>query len=69
VLAAGLLAVITSIRSPYDGKHHAVDSRKSLYNLETYLDAVMKARPFLEPIVNIEITAPKLPWVISPVII
>jgi elongation factor G len=47
----------------YDGKHHAVDSKEIAFitaGKRALLDAVMKARPIiLEPIVNIEITAPE----------
>jgi elongation factor G len=47
----------------YDGKHHPVDSKEIAFitaGKRALLDAVMKARPIiLEPIVNIEITAPE----------
>ena len=47
----------------YDGKHHPVDSKEVAFitaGKRAFLDAIMKARPIiLEPIVNIEITAPE----------
>jgi len=47
----------------YDGKHHPVDSKEVAFitaGKRAFLDALMKARPIiLEPIVNIEITAPE----------
>jgi elongation factor G len=47
----------------YDGKHHPVDSKEVAFitaGKRALLDAVMKANPImLEPIVNIEITAPE----------
>ena len=47
----------------YDGKHHPVDSKEIAFitaGKRALLDAVLKARPIiLEPIVNIEITAPE----------
>jgi elongation factor G len=46
----------------YDGKHHAVDSKEIAFvtaGRKAVIDAILKARPImLEPIVNIEITAP-----------
>ena len=46
----------------YDGKHHAVDSKEIAFvtaGRKAFLDAVVKAKPVvLEPIVNIEISAP-----------
>ena len=46
----------------YDGKHHSVDSKEIAFitaGRKAFIDAVLKARPIvLEPIVNIEITAP-----------
>ena len=46
----------------YDGKHHAVDSKEIAFvtaGRKAVIDAVLKASPImLEPIVNIEITAP-----------
>jgi elongation factor G len=46
----------------YDGKHHSVDSKEIAFitaGRKAFIDAVQKARPIvLEPIVNIEITAP-----------
>lgn len=48
--------------SVYDGKYHAVDSKEVAFRAAgkgAFLEAVSKARPaLLEPIVNIEITAP-----------
>ena len=48
--------------SIYDGKHHPVDSKEVAFRAAgkgAFIDAVSKARPvLLEPIVNIEITAP-----------
>ena len=48
--------------SVYDGKYHAVDSKEVAFRAAgkgAFIDAVSKARPaLLEPIVNIEITAP-----------
>ncbi len=47
----------------YDGKHHPVDSKEVAFitaGKRAFLDAIMKAKPIiLEPIVNIEITAPE----------
>jgi elongation factor G len=47
----------------YDGKHHAVDSKEVAFisaGKRAFMDAIAKARPIiLEPIVNIEITAPE----------
>ncbi len=46
----------------YDGKYHAVDSKEIAFvaaGKKAFLDAVNKAKPvILEPIVNIQITAP-----------
>ena len=46
----------------YDGKHHPVDSKEVAFvtaGKKAFMDAISKARPVvLEPIVNIEITAP-----------
>jgi elongation factor G len=46
----------------YDGKHHPVDSKEVAFvaaGRKAFLDAISKARPMvLEPIVNIEISAP-----------
>ncbi len=48
--------------SVYDGKHHPVDSKEVAFRAAgkgAFIDAINKARPaLLEPIVNIEITAP-----------
>jgi elongation factor G len=47
----------------YDGKHHAVDSKEVAFiaaGKRAFMDAIGKARPIiLEPIVNIEVTAPE----------
>jgi elongation factor G len=47
----------------YDGKHHPVDSKEIAFisaGKRAFMDAIAKARPIvLEPIVNIEITAPE----------
>jgi elongation factor G len=47
----------------YDGKHHAVDSKEVAFiaaGKRAFMDAIAKARPIvLEPIVNLEITAPE----------
>jgi elongation factor G len=47
----------------YDGKHHAVDSKEVAFisaGKRAFMDAIGKARPIvLEPIVNLEITAPE----------
>ena len=47
----------------YDGKHHEVDSKEVAFisaGKRAFMDAISKARPIiLEPIVNIEITAPE----------
>ncbi len=47
----------------YDGKHHSVDSKEIAFitaGRKAFIDAVAKARPIvLEPIVDIEITAPE----------
>ena len=47
----------------YDGKHHDVDSKEVAFvaaGKRAFMDAIGKARPIiLEPIVNIEITAPE----------
>jgi elongation factor G len=46
----------------YDGKYHAVDSKEIAFvtaGRKAVIDAILKARPImLEPVVNIEITAP-----------
>ena len=48
--------------SVYDGKYHPVDSKEVAFRAAgkgAFIDAIMKAKPaLLEPIVNIEITAP-----------
>ncbi len=48
--------------SVYDGKHHPVDSKEVAFRAAgkgAFIDALKKAKPaLLEPIVNIEITAP-----------
>ena len=47
----------------YDGKHHSVDSKEIAFitaGRKAFVDAVKKAGPIvLEPIVNVEITAPE----------
>jgi elongation factor G len=47
----------------YDGKHHPVDSKEVAFvaaGKRAFMDAIAKARPIvLEPIVNMEITAPE----------
>jgi len=47
----------------YDGKHHSVDSKEIAFitaGRKAFIDAVKKANPIvLEPIVNVEITAPE----------
>ena len=47
----------------YDGKHHRSTARRSPSSppgRKAFIDAVLKARPIvLEPIVNVEITAPE----------
>jgi elongation factor G len=47
----------------YDGKHHPVDSKEIAFvaaGRKAFLDAILKAQPIvLEPIVNIEISAPE----------
>ena len=47
----------------YDGKHHPVDSKEVAFvaaGKRAFMDAISKAKPIvLEPIVNIEITAPE----------
>jgi elongation factor G len=65
VLQAGYLAgyPLQDVRvTVYDGKHHAVDSKEVAFvsaGRKAFLDALGKARPILlEPIVNVEITAP-----------
>jgi elongation factor G len=65
VLQAGYLAgyPLQDVRvTVYDGKHHAVDSKEVAFvsaGRKAFLDALGKARPtLLEPIVNVEITAP-----------
>ena len=66
VLATGPLAgyPVQDVRViVYDGKHHPVDSKEVAFvsaGKRAFLDAIGKARPIvLEPIVNIEITAPE----------
>ena len=66
VLAAGPLGgyQVQDLRvTVYDGKHHPVDSKEIAFitaGKRALLDAMMKARPIvLEPIVNIEISAPE----------
>jgi len=66
VLASGFVAgyPLQDVRViVYDGKHHAVDSKEVAFvsaGRKAFLDALAKARPIvLEPIVNVEITAPE----------
>jgi elongation factor G len=66
VLQSGYLAgyPLQDVRvTVYDGKHHAVDSKEVAFvsaGRKAFLDALAKARPIvLEPIVNVEITAPE----------
>lgn len=65
VMAAGVVAgfPLQDVKvSVYDGKYHAVDSKEVAFRAAgkgAFIDAVQKAKPsLLEPIVNIEITAP-----------
>jgi elongation factor G len=65
VLDTGFLAgyPLQDVRvTVYDGKHHPVDSKEVAFvsaGRKAFLDALAKARPIvLEPIVNVEITAP-----------
>ncbi len=66
VLASGYIAgyPLQDVRViVYDGKHHPVDSKEVAFvsaGRKAFLDALAKARPIvLEPIVNVEITAPE----------
>jgi len=66
VLASGYVAgyPLQDVRvTVYDGKHHPVDSKEVAFvsaGRKAFLDALGKARPIvLEPIVNVEITAPE----------
>ena len=65
VLAGGAIAgypVVDVKVTVYDGKHHSVDSKEIAFvtaGRKAFMAAVREARPIvLEPIVNIEITAP-----------
>jgi len=65
-LDAGVIAghAVMDIRvTVYDGKHHSVDSKEIAFitaGRKAVIDAVKQARPIvLEPIVNVEITAPE----------
>jgi elongation factor G len=65
VLAGGAIAgypVVDLKVTVYDGKHHSVDSKEIAFvtaGRKAFLSAVREARPIvLEPIVNVEITAP-----------
>jgi elongation factor G len=65
VLASGAIAgyrVVDVKVTVYDGKHHSVDSKEIAFvtaGRKAFLAAVREARPIvLEPIVDIEITAP-----------
>ena len=64
-LTSGVVAghsVIDVRVTAYDGKHHSVDSKEIAFitaGRKAFVDAVQKAAPIvLEPIVNVEITAP-----------
>ncbi len=66
VLASGYVAgyPLQDVRvTVYDGKHHPVDSKEVAFvsaGRKAFMDALAKARPIvLEPIVNVEITAPE----------
>jgi elongation factor G len=66
VLASGFVAgyPLQDVRvTVYDGKHHPVDSKEVAFvsaGRKAFMDALGKARPIvLEPIVNVEITAPE----------
>ena len=66
VLEAGPIAgyPVQDVRvTVYDGKHHPVDSKEVAFisaGKRAFMDAISKARPIvLEPIVNVEITAPE----------
>ena len=65
-MSAGVISghALTDVRViVYDGKHHSVDSKEIAFitaGRKAFIDAVQKARPIvLEPIVNVEITAPE----------
>jgi elongation factor G len=65
VLSGGAIAgyPVVDVRvTVYDGKHHSVDSKEIAFvtaGRKAFLAAVREARPIvLEPIVNVEITAP-----------
>src|SRR5690606_6657509 len=65
VLASGVIAgfPLSDVEvTVYDGKHHPVDSKEVAFVTaarKAFIDAVRKAKPVvLEPIVNVEITAP-----------
>ena len=65
-MSAGVISghALTDVRvTVYDGKHHSVDSKEIAFitaGRKAFIDAVQKARPIvLEPIVNVEITAPE----------
>jgi elongation factor G len=65
-MASGVITghALTDVRvTVYDGKHHTVDSKEIAFitaGRKAFVDAVLKARPIvLEPIVNVEITAPE----------
>ena len=65
VMASGVVAgfPMQDVKvSIYDGKHHPVDSKEVAFRAAgkgAFIDALQKARPsLLEPIVDIEITAP-----------
>ncbi|MGH8795671.1 MAG: elongation factor G [Caldimonas sp.] len=65
-MSSGVISghALTDVRvTVYDGKHHSVDSKEIAFitaGRKAFIDAVQKARPIvLEPIVNVEITAPE----------
>jgi elongation factor G len=65
VLAGGAIAgypVVDVKVTVYDGKHHSVDSKEIAFvtaGRKAFMSAIREARPIvLEPIVNVEITAP-----------
>ena len=67
VLAMGAIAgypVVDVKVIVYDGKHHSVDSKEIAFvtaGRKAFLAAIREARPIvLEPIVNVEITAPEV---------
>lgn len=72
VLGAGALAgyPMQDVRvTVYDGKHHPVDSKEVAFiaaGKRAFLDAISHAHPqVLEPIVDLEVSAPSSIWVMS----